>query len=137
MNPETLARSAHDVYSLLLISLVLSPLTLPVALVISLYRLAQSRGNYLASHFHYALGNLVQYPMMLTLVILCWRWTAAQQFFRVQGNIFPPLIIYPTLVVLPLAWWIWRFVQGYRLLKAGQGIANPYSPGKIYPASQP
>ena len=67
-------------------------------------------------------------------VVVVWRWLAAQQFFTVQGNIFPPLFGYPALVLLPVCWWVWRFVQGYRLLKAQQGIANPFSPMKVRPS---
>ena len=124
-----LYRNTHDAYSLMLISLVLSPLTLPVALILILYRLPQSRGSYLRSHLLYQLGNLAQLPLVLWAVIAAWRWMAAQAFFTVQGNIFPPLFIYPALVILPLSWWIWRFVQGYRLLKRQRGIRHPFSPG--------
>lgn len=132
---DTLYRRTHDAYSLMLISLVLSLFTLPLALGIILYALPKTRGSYLRSHLLYLLGNLVQLVVVLTLVILAWRWTAAQAFVTVQGNIFPPLFIYPSLVILPLAWWIWRFVQGYRLLSAKQGIAQPFYPGKIHKSS--
>lgn len=136
MENHPIYRSAHDVYSLLLISLVLSPLTLPLALAVILYRLPQSRGTFLHSHFRYALGNILLYPLVLAGVVVVWRWLAAQQFFTVQGNIFPPLFGYPALVLLPVCWWVWRFVQGYRLLKAQQGIANPFSPMKVRAAPQ-
>lgn len=135
MKNDPIYRSANDVYSLLLISLILSPLTLPLALGIILYRLPQSRGSFLRSHFLYALGNILQYPVVVLAVVLAWRWVAAQAFFTAQGNIFPPLLLYPALVILPVAWWIWRFVQGYRLLKAGKGIAEPFFWGKVREAA--
>lgn len=130
-----LYRRTHDAYSLMLISLVLSLLTLPLALGIILYALPKTRGSYLRSHLLYLLGNLGQLCVVLTLVILAWRWMAAQAFLTVQGNIFPPLFIYPSLVLLPIAWWVWRFVQGYRLLSAKTGIARPFTLGKIHKLS--
>lgn len=131
-----LYRHTHDAYSLMLISLILGFLTLPPALILILYHLRAARGSYLRSHLLYLLGNLVQLPVCLALIMLAWRWTMAQNFVHGQGNIFPPLIIYPTLVILPVAWWIWRFVQGYRLLKMQQGIKQPFTPGRISAAAQ-
>lgn len=130
-NDTPLYRHVHDAYSLMLISLVLSPLTLPPALILIFYRLPHSRDSYLRSHLLYILGNIVQLPFVLFAVVMAWRWMAAQAFFTAQGNIFPPLFVYPALVILPVAWWIWRFVRGYRLLKNGRGIARPLSPFKV------
>ena len=122
-------QAALDAYTLCLISLVLSPLALLPALIIILRHLPGSTQP-VRSHYHYLLASLLQYLLVLAVVILCWRYTAAQQYFSQQHNIFPPLIIYPSLIIAPIAWWIWRLLQGYRLLKNAHGIANPYSPGK-------
>ena len=129
---DTLRKAAFDVYSLCLISLVLSPLAFVPALVIIARYLRRSRGTRVRSHLSYALASMGLYVLVLGAVIMGWRWTAAQQFFTVQHNIFPPLFLYPALVVAPIAWWIWRLQRGYRLLQNDQAIANPWTLGKVY-----
>lgn len=123
---NTLKR-VNDAYSLCLLGLFCSYLTILVAIGVAIANLPRTRGTPLHSHLKYIISGCVYYTLALGISIGVIYWTY-QQHFLDHGKLWTPLTLYLFFGLVPFIWWIARFIRGLKLLKKKQAIANPLTP---------